>query len=211
MVTEDCRHSQIIVDRRLHLRVFLRIAGYLYAYLVLFAILANLGAIKTVVFGNGPEEKYLDAVYRLQVFATTFVIPLVLTFVAMCIHGMYFSRRLAGPLVRFKQSLRRIKEGDLSHDLQIRGGDHFQDLCREVNEMLGQLRTDFVHFRTVSQHLAEAGESLASEGDLSTDAQARLFEITNASTRLRQLVDGYQLEDGESREKEREPEPAAVS
>jgi methyl-accepting chemotaxis protein len=200
----------MVVDRKLHLKVFIRIVGYLYAYLVLFAVLANIGSIKEVIFRGGTEEAYNEAVYRLQIFVTTFVIPLVLTFVAMCIHGLFFSRSLAGPLVRFKQSLRKIKEGDLSFQVDIRGSDHFQDLCQEVNGMLGHLRNDFIHFRAVSQHLAEAGEALAETGDLPAESQARLLELTNASTRLRQLVDGYRLSDQQPTVEELEPEAATV-
>jgi hypothetical protein len=63
--------------------------------------------------------------------------------------------------------------------------------------MISQLRGDLVHFRQASQELAEQGEALAASGSLPADDQMKLLQITNASTRLRQLVDGYRLEHDE--------------
>jgi len=192
----DRRRKRLIVDKKLQLGMSLHIVGFVYLYLVLFALLANFGAIKTVVFG-GAETAYIEAVTRLNIFVQVFVIPLVATFVCMCLHGIVFSHRLAGPLYRFKQTLRRIQDGDLAGEIELRKGDYFHDLCDEVNAMISQLRGDLLHFRQASHDLAEQGEALVASGNLPPEDQMKLLNITNASTRLRQLVDGYRLETGE--------------
>jgi len=208
----DRRRKRLFVDKKLQMGMSLYLIGFVYMYLLLFALLANFGAIKTVVFG-GTDATYIEAVTRLQIFVEVFVIPLVATFVCMCLHGIVFSHRLAGPLYRFKQTLRKIQEGDLADDISLRKDDYFQDLCDEVNGMIGQLRGDLIHFRKASQELAEQGEALAASGSLPPEDQAKLLTITNASTRLRQLVDGYRLEHAEGavepdREVNREPSVA---
>jgi methyl-accepting chemotaxis protein len=209
----DRRRRRLVVDGKLQLGMALHIVGYVYLYLVLFALLANVGSLKTVLFG-GSEEAYIVAVTRLKIFVEVFVVPLAATFVCMCLHGVLFSHKVAGPLYRFRETLRKIKQGDLANNIKIRKDDFFQDLCDEVNGMITQLRGDLVHFRKASQELAEEGESLAEAGDLPEEAQKKLLGITNASTRLRQLVDGYRLVDTDPHQPEPEdaemPETAGV-
>jgi len=192
----DRRRKRLFVDKKLQFGMALHIVGFVYFYLVLFALFANFSAIRTVLFG-GTEASYIEAVSRLEVFVEVFVIPLVATFVCMCLHGIVFSHRLAGPLYRFKETLKRIQDGDLAGEIKLRKDDYFHDLCKEVNSMIGNLRGDLIHFRKASQDLAEQGEALASAGTLPAEDQKKLISITNASTRLRQLVDGYRLDHGE--------------
>jgi methyl-accepting chemotaxis protein len=202
-----------MLDKKLQVGMSLHITGFLYMYLVLFALLANFAALKTVVFG-GSEEAYLEAVTRLDIFVEVFVFPLVATFVCMCLHGFLFTHRIAGPVYRIKEMLKRVQGGDLATDVKLRKNDYFQDLCEDLNGMIDQLRGDLVHFRQASQKLADEGEALAASGDLPPESQAKLLGITNASTRLRQLVDGYRLQPDEATDepefaepRERVPEP----
>jgi len=183
---------KFVVDKKLQVGMSLQITGFLYMYLVLFALLANFVALKTVLFG-GSEEAYVQAVTRLDIFLQVFVFPLVATFICMCLHGLVFSHRIAGPVYRIKDMLNRIRGGDLAQDVHIRTNDYFHDLCDDLNSMIERLRGDLIEFRKASQELAEEGEALAEAGDLPDAHQERLLGITNASTRLRQLVDGYRL------------------
>ena len=105
-----------------------------------------------------------------------------------------------------RQAIKNASEGDLSEDLSIRESDYFQDLCGEGNTLVGNLRDEFVRFRNLSSELAEEGEALAATGDLPQDAQVKLLAIANASTKLRQLTDGYKL--GATVAKTDEPAPA---
>ena len=192
----DRRRKRLLVDKKLQMGMSLHIVGFVYVYLVLFALLANFTALKTVVFG-GSEEAYIEAVDRLTIFVQVFVLPLGATFVAMCLHGIFFTHRIVGPIYRFRETLKKIRGGDLAGRIEIRKDDYFGDLCDEINSMIGHLRGDLIHFRKVSQDLAEQGEALAEKGHLPPEDQLKLLEITNSSTRLRQLVDGYRLEEDE--------------
>lgn len=187
------RRKKILVDGKLQLGISLQIIGYVYLYMVLFAILANFHSLRTVIFESSNTVTYVQAVTRLQIFVEVFVIPLGFTFLCMCLHGVLFTHRLAGPVYRFKSVLREIRSGNLRQEVRIRDQDYFHDLCGEVNSLLDGLRGDFLKFREVSVELAEKGERLASSGDLPEEAQVQLLEIANASSMLRRLVDGYQL------------------
>ena len=187
------KRRRILVDGKFQLGISLQIVGYVYLYLVLFALLANFNAIKAVIVEDGSSAVYIEAVGRLTIFVQVFVLPLVLTFVCMCLHGLLFSHRLAGPIHRFKESVKRLRRGDLGQDVSIREHDYFQDLCEELNGLTARLRTDLANFRSASHKLAEEGESLARSGNLPPDATRRLIEFANASAKLRQLADGYRI------------------
>ncbi len=204
--------SRIIVDKKLQLGMALQIMGYVYFYLVLFSLLANSRALWTVIAGTGDEAAWAAAVQRLHIFVQVFVLPLAFTFICMCLHGLIFTHRLAGPIYRFKKILRRVREGDLAQEVSIRENDYFHDLCDEMNAVIGGLREEMLRFRELSRELADEGESLAAGGDLPPEAREKLIRITNASTRLRQLMDCYRLEREETPARPAcapVPEPAA--
>jgi len=194
MTQENRRRKRLIIDRKLQMGVSLHLVGYVYLYLVLFALLANFNALKHVIFG-GDGEEYVQAVARLHVFLETFVLPMIFTFVCLLLHGFIFTHKIAGPIYRFRETMRKLKGGDLADDIELRENDYFRDLCVEVNGMIGHLRNDLLAFKRASVLLADEGESLAQTGDLPPEAQKKLLSITNASTELRQLVESYRLED----------------
>ncbi|MHC4472273.1 MAG: HAMP domain-containing protein [Planctomycetota bacterium] len=187
------RRKRIVVDRKLQLKLSMSVTGILYFYLVLFALLANSGAIWTVLTGGDSDQEYVAAVSRMQMFLQMFVLPLGITFLCMALHGFLFSHRVAGPIGRMKDALRSIASGNLDADLKLRKDDYFHDLCGEVNTMVGGLREELVRFRKLSLELANEGESLAEAGDLPDEAQQKLLAIANASAKMRQLAEGYKI------------------
>lgn len=188
------RRRNVIVDRKFQFGVSFRVIGYVYLYLVLFAVVANLQALRTVLGGTTDELAWITAVERLEIFVEVFVLPMVFTFLCMCLHGLLFTHRLAGPIVRFRRVLQSIRERKLPSEVEIRDEDYFQDLCREVDGMVQHLRSDVQQFQASSAELARASEELLADGGLPPDARGKLLGIANGFSRLRQLVDGYTLE-----------------
>ena len=187
------RRTRFLVNRKLQLGMSFQIVAYVYLYLVLFALLANYSALKTVVFGTGGDADYIAAVERLEVFVEVMVLPLILTFLCLWLHGILFSHRLAGPIYRIKQALSQARSGNLSMDVKLRERDYFQDICDELNGLCGRLRGDMAHCRELSGRLADAAEALDSTGELNADTRSRLVDMANATQELRKLVDGYKF------------------
>jgi hypothetical protein len=116
----------------------------------------------------------------------------------MCLHGLLLTHKLAGPIHRFRETLRALRERRLPSKVEIRGHDYFQDLCGEVDGLVQHLRSDVHKFQESSAELARASEALLKEGDLPGGAREKLLDIANGFSRLRQLVDGYTLEGAET-------------
>lgn len=213
---KERRHS-VIASGRTQVRLTMQFVAYVYCYLVVFSLLANLSAIGEVVSPSGDEATYVAAVDRLNVFVEVFVLPLAITFVIMSLHGVLISQRLAGPVYRIKEVLKGVAHRDLARDVRIRDVDFFHDLCEEMNQMIGRVREDLAHLRTFSDEVAEHGEALAAAGELPAGSQRSLIDLTTATTRLRQLVGAWKLdlvEDPDPRDARREaaqgPAPAEV-
>lgn len=89
----------------------------------------------------------LDEVASLQVeirwavpFAALSMCFVMVTAVALAFQSLKHSHAIAGPCVRLKKSLQRIRSGDVDFDVKLRQGDELQDVADELNELLGWLR-----------------------------------------------------------------------
>ena len=71
------RRRRVLVDKKLQVGLSLHIIGYVYFYLVLFALIANFTAITTVLTGGDSDQEYIQAVHRLKLFMTGFLVAAV--------------------------------------------------------------------------------------------------------------------------------------
>ena len=102
---------------------------------------------------NMPEgAAYLMALIPelpLQILAASFGMLLPLTVGV----GILVTFRIAGPLYRFEQFLRGVRDGTETAPCRLRKGDELQELCKIMNEATAPLRA------------RNAGEPEASEAD----------------------------------------------
>jgi methyl-accepting chemotaxis protein len=191
------RRRRIADDGKFQFSVAMRLIAYVYVYLVFFAILANLSAIYTVVARADDTAAFIAAVERLEIFAEVFVLPLGFTFVVMCLHGMFLTRRLSGPLSLLRATLRQVRGKVLPAHFRLRRDDYFRELCEEMDGLLSNLRGEVTEIRTLSDSLSAEATALRESGDLPDGAHQSLLNLSNGFSRLRQLVNGYRLEEEE--------------
>ena len=61
---------------------------------------------------------------------------LFVTLVVICIFGIFFLFRVAGPVYRFRQVLLRINDGEIPPPVKLREGDFFSETATEINRLL---------------------------------------------------------------------------
>lgn len=88
----------------------------------------------------------LDLIIRVAAIlsATLFVI---------CIFGIFFLFRVAGPVYRFRQVFMKINDGEIPQTIQLREGDFFTETADEINQLLKQLQLDRNQKQAVSKKL----------------------------------------------------------
>jgi ABC-type transporter Mla subunit MlaD len=73
-----------------------------------------------------------------------------ITFVAMTVHGVYTTHRIAGPVVRLKRTMRDLAARRIPDAVHLRPKDHFKDLADDLNAALAVLREDAARRRKMA-------------------------------------------------------------
>lgn len=154
------KRRRFLVDPELQIGLSTEMVGWIYVYFLVFAVVANLGNVLTVLTAGAEEAAYLAAMDEIRGFARYVVLPMGVTFVAMAVHGVFLTHRIAGPIVRLKRTMREIASRRLPSPITLRRKDHFKDLADEVNAAVGVLREDTTRRRRMSEEVLQATHRL---------------------------------------------------
>ncbi len=151
------RRRQVIVDAPMQFGIGLHLVGWLYLYVVTFAILCNGPAMLDLINADAGSPEYAQAVLRIRSFGGFVIVPLVLTFVAMAAHGVYLTHRVAGPVFRLKMSCAEVLRGHIPETVRLRDKDYLKDLAHSMEQAFTTIRADNDHTRDlVAQAKSEA-------------------------------------------------------
>ncbi|MBK8231970.1 MAG: hypothetical protein IPK72_15615 [Candidatus Eisenbacteria bacterium] len=128
----------------------------------------------------------------------TFWASSVLALVAILLHGVMVSHRIAGPLHRMRRVMRSLREGRIPTPIHLRAGDFLQADVDEVNLVLAELEARRLSDLTLAGSLENAidrlGAARTQTGDpallAAIDAlTARRAELRRALTALTREVE----------------------
>jgi methyl-accepting chemotaxis protein len=166
MAEKQIKRRQLLVDGDLQLGMSLRLVGWLYAYAIGFAVLANASSIGAVLVGSEGDAGYAAAVDRLEWFAQSTVLPLALTFVCVAAHCLVFTHRVAGPVHRIRTVLGEIAARKLPvGPVTLRDRDYFKDVAAEVNKVVDAQREDAARQRRMNAEIASAVRDISAALD----------------------------------------------
>lgn len=83
------------------------------------------------------------------------------TLVAAILVGIYFSRRMTGPIRQMERKMEIIKTGDLTVEMDIRSKDEVGMLAGSCKEMLGKIKSLITASISVSDEVLASSENLA--------------------------------------------------
>lgn len=163
MAPEGRKRRQILVDADLQVGLSMHILGWLYFYVILFAVAANGSSLWAVATADVADPRYAEAVQHLRWFTQFTVLPLALTFVCVAIHGVFFTHRVAGPIFRIKSVLRAMAQRRYpAGGVKLREKDFFKDVAAEMDIVIESAREDAARLRRMNQEtLTSAREVLA--------------------------------------------------
>lgn len=151
------KRRQILVDAELQLGMSVNMVGWLYFYVVGFALVANASSIWAVLTEPETESAYYDAAQRMQWFAQYTVVPLALTFVCVAAHSLIFTHRVAGPIYRIRTVLHEMAQRNLPRSpVTLRPKDYFKDVVGELNAVIDAFREDAGRQRRMNQETSAA-------------------------------------------------------
>ena len=65
---------------------------------------------------------------------------LFITLIVLGAFGIFFLHRIAGPVYRFRQVLRRLNENEVPKPIKLREGDFFTEVVSEFNRYLERIK-----------------------------------------------------------------------
>jgi hypothetical protein len=161
MPQQNYKRRQILIDADLQVSLSMNILGWLYFYVVLFALLANAPSVWAVFTAPASDPSYFEAVQRLQWFAQFTVMPLAATFVAVSVHGVIFTHRVAGPIYRLKQVLRDMAQRKLPEGpVRLRDKDYFKDVAQDLTTVIESMKEDGARRRRMNDETVAAAREL---------------------------------------------------
>jgi hypothetical protein len=194
MSAQRPKRREILIDADLQVGMSMHILGWLYFYLVVFAVLANAPSIWITMTADAGDDVYFEAVQRLHWFLRYSVIPLAITFVCVGAHCIAFSHRIAGPVYRFKVTLRDLARRKLpAFPIQLRRKDYFKDLAADMNTAIDVLREDTVRQRTMNADTIQVARDLVAELERGAD-QRRLLALAHLALDRAEHLDRHLAE-----------------
>ncbi len=85
----------------------------------------------------------------------TNLITLILITVGTALFTLFISHKIAGPLFRIEQELKRIAEGDLTADIRFRKKDQISEVAQSLNHSVSALREKVRSIQFDVEHLLE--------------------------------------------------------
>jgi methyl-accepting chemotaxis protein len=126
---------------------------------------------------------------------------LVITFLVLLLHSMYFMHRIAGPLYRFTSLFQSIGTGHLHQRARLRKHDYLHREAQAFNAMLDNLEQ---RIKTINHHstlVTQAYEAVALQIQEQTSGQ-----ITPALQSLEDEIRGFKACLAEFEQERKEPE-----
>lgn len=99
------------------------------------------GGVK-IKLNLGPLEKEIQMAHTLMTLGI--VVPTVALTLCVGYISIRHSHKLAGPVYRFKATLRTAIEGDLTVCTRLRRRDQLKDVASELNRLLETVQTNYV-------------------------------------------------------------------
>ncbi|MHC9063043.1 hypothetical protein ACYX34_10175 [Nitrospira sp. CMX1] len=121
---------------------------------------------------------------------------LIITFLALLLHSLYFMHRIAGPLYRFSTLFRSIGTGDLHQRARLRKHDYLHREAQVFNAMLDSLEN---RIKTINLHSAlvtEAYEAVAVRAQTQAPGQitSALHTLDEEIRRFKGCLTTFELE-----------------
>lgn len=155
---QSIRRRQLYVKKEFQFRFILKfclilLAGVLISTVLLFYFSQD---TLTSTFSHSRLVIRSTAEAMLPAIITTNLISLALILLATIIVTLYISHKIAGPIFRLENELRRIGQGDLSTIVALRNKDQMLAFAQRVNEMTAGLNQRVAEIQRQTESIAEA-------------------------------------------------------
>lgn len=141
----------------------------------------------TVSIINSRVMAHSTADFLLPLLIQTVLIVVIIVSLATIAVTLMFSHKIAGPLFRFKKSIKTLEEGDFSAEFHTRHLDQLKELNAALNSMVVKVREQLNLLKLYFTAFNEKLNNL-SDGDVSEHKRANLGDLKRITEELNKIV-----------------------
>ena len=175
--------QNVLINRPMQREFTLVMLGIMMTAAVTVGIVINF-TLNAIVEGVPPtisrttlERMIFDANSQLVV---TSILIIFIAVIATGFFGVFFLHRIAGPVYRFRQVLKRMGTGEIPQEVQLRKRDFFKETAEELNKVIVLLK----EVDNTSQKIDSIITHIP-EDKLTPDVRAKIQEIHTTLGQLR--------------------------
>ena len=130
----DNRRTNRVIDPSFQRGVMKRVGGMALFYFLFCLFVSVAMPIAIAIVTSERESALAQVAFRLEVMFKVLLAPLAVTFIALWVHGMQETFRIAGPNYRFKVVLAQLRDRCIPRGVKIREDDSLQDTARAFDQ-----------------------------------------------------------------------------
>jgi methyl-accepting chemotaxis protein len=186
------RRKKYVIDKRLQYRLL----GYNAIYFFITVVALSLALFLPLIFAISDPSlspRQQAEVAGKILYLHSYLWPaLLLILVILGFHSVLMSNKIAGPLYRFRATLQRIIEGDISEPFRIRKADLLISEQTKIDEMISMLQS---RIGRIQEEQAAMGALLGQIRDmeLSAEAKAAFGQIEEHYERMKKEVGTFKI------------------
>jgi methyl-accepting chemotaxis protein len=184
------RRRRFIIDRALQSRLvimhctyglFLTVATALSLFIPLVIQLRGVDVVSAPVVAAADLFLYIH---------THFWPVVIMALLTICLHSVFISHKICGPLYRFKRVFNAINQGHLSSPVRLRHGDYLRSEMQAINAMLVTLRSQAVASQQAHATLMQQLMALQKTPGCTADEglRQRLTQLTRSAEHLETIL-----------------------
>lgn len=199
------RRRTFVINPTLQFSILLTSLGHIFLLVAVVSTALFLPLILQLTSSDADAAKTSDAAVRILYLHDVYWLPVLLSLVAIGLHSVWASHRIAGPIFRFRRVCESMAAGVVPVSVTLRKGDHLQAEMDVVNAMLDTWRDLIAKAQQDAARLQGALSAHRASGSTGAeDGDAGWAEITRTH---QQLLDTL----GRARCESRPPTPAGAS
>ena len=189
------RRRRFLINRPLQISLLLNSLLHVFFFVAVTAVSLFLPPMLELRHFEAHSEKTVQAANQMLYLHDYFWPAVLLVLIAIFLDSIRTSHKIAGPLLRFNQTLEEIGRGKLPPSIRIRKGDFLLDEAEVINRMLEGLRENI---RAIQEAQAALRETLSQCAQVVKEScpgamERRLEELVEQADRLEERIGAFNL------------------
>jgi methyl-accepting chemotaxis protein len=166
---------------------------FIYA-IILIAVLASSLFIPLMIdmgTGTGPSSEAIKASYVILYLHKNFWTPILLTLIAIGLHSVRISHKIAGPIYRIDLFFRDLIKGLVAEPIHLRNDDYLSEEVATINQAMQGISDNIKDIKAAQEELStmiSSGTSVLIESS-KDEISAYLKDISSQAKKLGNKID----------------------